>query len=437
MSKLKAIALVVGLSAANLPGAFIVPEIPFGAQTEFAWWDNFTDPFTDFVLPEPGGQVDPFSAGEGNVVDRAEADNTDALLFQTGTSSAFITSTNGIYSTSATPQRYLIYDAPAFEADSVLLQTFTIGNLPDLESARLFYRESVSGPLLAAGGPQGNGFLLEGSGAFAMWEWDLTGETIADYFIVFDASESAMSLQEVQLDTFDQATSFLGVALSVETNSDFTTVGRVEHRRVGEAEPQATYEEGDLVEVEAVPSSGSGHIFVGWGGDLTGNSSPATLVITGQPQVRAVFAPENYEGWKFNQINPFVTSPPFSVRAAMMADPDGDGLVNLFEYALGGAPEDASDLATVRPQARTGESGQPEFSFRRQIAATDLSYRVKVSTDLVNWNHNGDGSGQVYTEELPDPAFNGDGTETVVVRPVQPLPDGASVFFRLEVTHLP
>jgi len=433
-------AFSVGLSLWSVAEAsFILPTVPGGAQTEFAWWDSFTDPFTDFVLPAEGEAVPPLPpAGEGNAVNRPEADNTDAVLYQTATSTAFITSTQGIYSFAA-PLRFLIHDTPAFETDSVLLQIRSLGSLPDLDSAALFYRESATGPLQYAGGAQaGDGFLLDGGNAFAMWEWDLSQETVYDLFILFDSISTTMSLQEVQLDTFDTVTDNLGVALRISTNSNFSTVGEVEHHLIGETEPRASYRIGEQVELTAVVDPTFEHEFVGWRGDLSGDANPVVLTVSESPSVRAVFAPKSYDGWSANQFNPFLTGvPPLSVRMAIDADPDGDGLANLLEYALGGAPESAADLAEIRPRVDAAAGGGPEFTYRRQMEADDLEYRVLVSADLETWNHNGDATGLTYTEELPDPVFNGDGTETVSVRPGPDAPDGEAIFFQLEVIHQP
>lgn len=65
------------------------------------------------------------------------------------------------------------------------------------------------------------------------------------------------------------------------------------------------------------------------------------------------------------------------------ADPDGDGLTNLLEYALGGDPR----LATSAPRAHLGPAvvGAPlALSFHR-IADPALGYRVEATGDLVTW----------------------------------------------------
>jgi hypothetical protein len=424
--------LAVGLlTLSPVTAAFILPEFPPGAQTEFAWWDGFDTPYTDLPPLEVGNFVAPPTA-TGNTVNRPEADNTDAHLYQTATPSAFITSTQGIYSFAA-PTSYLIYDQPAFETDSVLLQTRSLGALPDLESAAVFYRESASGPLLAAQQARsGEGFLLDGGNAYALWEWDLSSATIYDLFITFDATGTAMSLQEVQLDTFDAVTNNLGVALQITSNANFATVGEIEHALVGESEPRATYRPGDFIELSPVMDPVFEHVFIGWGGDLSGDAVPATLTIDANPAVSAIFAPRSYDGWRFNNINPFIASPSFSQRSAPKADPDGDGLPNRLEYALGTAPG-AFTPPAERPRIEVTGTGEVHFIHRRQMAAEDLEYQIWLSDDLINWHHNDDGSGRSVTETVGAATPNGDGTETVTVRAASGFNESSKLFFRLRV----
>ncbi len=432
-----ALAAVVFLAAFPAARAdFLVPEPPAGAQTEFAWWDVFSDPFTDFHLPSEGELADSFPNDEGNPPTHPASTNFEAVLIQNGPDAGtVISSSGGIYGNSGLATEFLIFDQPSFEADSVLLQIRTIGTLPDLESALLYYRETENGVVKAAGAPTGTGFLQERGNVFAMWEWDLSELQVFDYFVVFASRENSMSLQEVQLDTFDQPTNHLGIALHIQTTSLLVTVGEVEHHLIGETEPRATYQLGDQVLLHPVSVPVYDHVFVGWNGDLSGTEIPATLTITESPNVTAVFAPRGYLVWTYNQITPFLLDPPFSERSAIDADPDGDGFTNLLEYALGGQPE-VSDASDIRPRMEISTTGEPTFTYRRQMAAADLIYRVMVSEDFINWHYNGDGSGVTWTEELPDPAFNGDGTETVAVRSVADVfPSNDRLFFRLEVIH--
>ena len=66
--------------------------------------------------------------------------------------------------------------------------------------------------------------------------------------------------------------------------------------------------------------------------------------------------------------------------AANDADPDGDGLVNLLEYALAGDPLQSG--TGILPVSGTS-AGHLTFTFPRQ--RSDLIYEVEVSADLATW----------------------------------------------------
>jgi endo-1,4-beta-xylanase len=65
-------------------------------------------------------------------------------------------------------------------------------------------------------------------------------------------------------------------------------------------------------------------------------------------------------------------------------DPDGDGLVNLYEYALGGNPVVADNPGTRRPTLRWN-GGQPVIEFTPARDGLDTRYYLEHSLDLVDW----------------------------------------------------
>jgi endonuclease/exonuclease/phosphatase family metal-dependent hydrolase len=112
------------------------------------------------------------------------------------------------------------------------------------------------------------------------------------------------------------------------------------------------------------------------------------------------------------------------------ADPDGDGIPNLLEYALNLNPEQASvqGLPTI---GQTTINGQQylTLTYTEVIAATDITYVPQVSGDLATWN-----SGSSYTA-LVSLTNNGDGvTETAVTQDLTPISSAAPRFMRLEIT---
>jgi|GEM_PF-579776 len=68
----------------------------------------------------------------------------------------------------------------------------------------------------------------------------------------------------------------------------YTVSVAAEHGVVSKSPDLAEYSSGESVSLEAVPATG--YAFVGWSGDLSGSSNPATLVMDGNKSVTAIFA---------------------------------------------------------------------------------------------------------------------------------------------------
>ncbi|MGI8603604.1 MAG: CotH kinase family protein [Verrucomicrobiales bacterium] len=102
------------------------------------------------------------------------------------------------------------------------------------------------------------------------------------------------------------------------------------------------------------------------------------------------------------------------------ADADGDGVINILEYASATNPLDKSDLATVSPASPGTTSG---LTLRRRAGTTDLAFVFQHSSDLTSWLPGG-----APATVVP----NGDGTETVTWR-IAP-PDPLRQFMRVRVT---
>ncbi|MCC5790855.1 MAG: S8 family serine peptidase [Opitutales bacterium] len=127
-------------------------------------------------------------------------------------------------------------------------------------------------------------------------------------------------------------------------------------------------------------------------------------------EYRRPAAPTPLEQWR---IDNFGTDDPTGI-VADLADPDGDGIPNLLEYALGGDPLVANPA--IRPTLVVDE-GLTQFSFFRAVA--DLDYHVEYSFDLNSWS---------LWETNP-----GNVAETVLLEDLFQPQEDPSKFFRLRV----
>lgn len=107
--------------------------------------------------------------------------------------------------------------------------------------------------------------------------------------------------------------------------------------------------------------------------------------------------------------------------AGVNADTDGDGLVNLVEYALGTDPRSDSS-ANVPSAAATATDWT--FTYSRPADRSGLSYAVERSADLANWSSTG------VTHALTS---SSNGIETWSAS--YPIGSSPMCFFRLVVTH--
>jgi glucose/arabinose dehydrogenase len=137
------------------------------------------------------------------------------------------------------------------------------------------------------------------------------------------------------------------------------------------------------------------------------------------------------DAWRAQHFS--LSDPGDLAASALLADPDGDGAVNLLEYSADSAPKSAG-LARM-PMSQVVNVGGADYLALRFVSvkwATDLTYRVEATGDLAGPWIQIDPADPTYRVALQDnvPVF---GLQTVTVRDV--VPRGSSPrFMRLRVT---
>lgn len=117
---------------------------------------------------------------------------------------------------------------------------------------------------------------------------------------------------------------------------------------------------------------------------------------------------------------------------AAASDPDGDGLSNLLEYALGLDPrvKQGPDAAPDAGVVEIGGQRRLSLAYERPAGGgrTDVEYRVEISRDLVAWS-SGDAETTTETTTLPDGRERVTTTSTAAIEP--------RLFMRLNVELRP
>jgi hypothetical protein len=116
------------------------------------------------------------------------------------------------------------------------------------------------------------------------------------------------------------------------------------------------------------------------------------------------------------------------------ADPNGNGVPNLLEYALALDPLSPTPpkLPSVGWDTSSANGPWLTFSYRHNKSATDLTYEIWSSTDLKNWTlQNADGASVIA--ETVNPDVDGNGTADLLRARIKPGSNESKRFLRLQV----
>ena len=120
-------------------------------------------------------------------------------------------------------------------------------------------------------------------------------------------------------------------------------------------------------------------------GSLSSSATNKTALITGNGLLNITGTQPPYDAWA---IAIGLDNSTFAKDATLNADPDRDGVSNLMEYAtkMNGGISDTIPVALVK------NSGGLDFTYRKNKAATDLTFTIEWSDDLVTWSTVGVGA---------------------------------------------
>lgn len=181
-----------------------------------------------------------------------------------------------------------------------------------------------------------------------------------------------------------------------------------------------------LSEVTVTATGTSEFAFTGWSGDASGSTNPLVVTMDADKTITAGFSVD-LEGFALFRYSVFSAEERVIENlAGPQSDYDLDGLTNLEEYLLGTNPK-VVDIGKGLNMGTVEIGGQQylTITYNRSKDISGVSQTVEVGSNLESWL-----SGPSYAEEY-DVNDNGDGTEAVTMRILDPIGSLPSWFARL------
>ena len=166
--------------------------------------------------------------------------------------------------------------------------------------------------------------------------------------------------------------------------------------------------------------------FTGWEGDASGSTNPLVVTMDSDKTITANFSLD-LDGFLLFRYSSFTAEERVDdAISGPQADYDMDGLNTLEEYLLGTDPKVFDLGRSVRfGTVKIGNLSYLTITYQRSKTVTGISQSVEVGSDLSIWQ-----SGPAFAEEY-DVVDNGDGTESVTMRVLDPIGSLPSWFARM------
>ncbi|MFN7562244.1 MAG: LamG-like jellyroll fold domain-containing protein [Prosthecobacter sp.] len=141
--------------------------------------------------------------------------------------------------------------------------------------------------------------------------------------------------------------------------------------------------------------------------------------VTAPQSISATFAVSPNTLWKQTHFGSNASN---SLIAGDLADPDGDAVLNLIEWATGTTPT----ISNAVPHFASKSGSNLEYTYTKNKSATDVTYLVEWSDDFTTWSSGG------VTQSLVPGSDNG---TTQQIKATMPAGAGGRRFVRLRVTR--